>query len=73
HPRTTFERAHFATYGTFSLNFEAVFFVESADYNEFMDIQQSVNLRIFEEFAKRGIAFAYPTQKILVEKENQAG
>ncbi|MBS1542114.1 MAG: mechanosensitive ion channel family protein [Bacteroidetes bacterium] len=73
HPRTTFDRAHFATYGSFSLNFEVVFFVESADYNEFMDIQQSVNLRIFEEFAKRGIAFAYPTQKILVEKENQAG
>ncbi len=65
HPKTTFERAHFATYGNFSLNFEIVFFVESADYNEFMDIQQSVNLRIFEEFEKRGIQFAYPTQRVI--------
>lgn len=67
HPKTTFDRAHFATYGNFSLNFEVVFFVESADYNEFMDIQQSVNIRIFEEFAKRGIQFAYPTQRVINE------
>lgn len=65
HPKTTFDRAHFATYGNFSLNVEVVFFVESADYNEFMDIQQSVNVRIFEEFAKRGIRFAYPTQRVI--------
>lgn len=67
HPHTTFERAHFATFGSFSLNIEVVFFVETADYNLFMDIQQSVNLRIMEEFTKRGIHFAYPTQRLLVE------
>lgn len=67
HPQTTFDRAHFATFGNFSLNIEIVFFVETADYNLFMDIQQSVNLRIMEEFGKRGIQFAYPTQRLLVE------
>jgi len=66
-PKTTFDRAHFATYGNFSLNFEIVYFVESGDYNEYMNIQQAINLRIFEEFSKRGIQFAYPTQKVFVE------
>jgi small-conductance mechanosensitive channel len=67
-PKTTFDRAHFATYGNFSLNFEVVYFVESPEYNEYMDIHQQINLRIFEEFEKRGIQFAYPTQTVFLEK-----
>jgi small-conductance mechanosensitive channel len=31
-----------------------------------MDIQQKVNLAIVEEFAKHGIAFAFPTQTVYV-------
>jgi len=64
HDKVTFDRAHFSAYGPSSLNFEVVYFVESAEYNEYMDIQQSINLKIFEEFEKRGIEFAYPTQTI---------
>ncbi len=64
----TFDRAHFATYGNFSLNFEIVYFVETPDYIEYMNIQQSINLQIFEEFQKREIEFAYPTQTILLNK-----
>ncbi|MBL7851987.1 MAG: mechanosensitive ion channel family protein [Cyclobacteriaceae bacterium] len=63
-PKTRFDRAHFAAFGSYSLNFEVVYFVNSAAYNEYMDIQQAVNFRILEEFEKRGIAFAYPTQTI---------
>ena len=33
------------------------------EYNAFMDIQQAINLRLMEEFARRGIEFAYPTTK----------
>jgi len=63
-----FDRAHFKTYGDFSLNFEIVYYILSADYNQYMDIHQSINLRIFDEFAKRSIEFAYPTQTLFVEK-----
>jgi small-conductance mechanosensitive channel len=63
-PKTRFDRAHFAVFGSYSLNFEVVYFVNSAEYNEYMDIQQAVNYRILEEFEKGGIAFAYPTQTI---------
>lgn len=68
HRKVTFERAHFFSYGASSLNFEIVYFVESPEYNEYMDIQQSVNLKIFEEFEKRGIQFARPTQTVFLEK-----
>ena len=35
-----------------------------------MDIQQEINLTIFEEFEKAEIEFAYPTQTVFVNKEN---
>ena len=33
-----------------------------------MDIQQAINLKIYEEFEKRGLEFAYPTQTLFVSK-----
>ncbi len=66
-----FDRAHFATYGDFSLNFEFVYYVMGADYNKYMDIQQSINLTIYETFEKEGIEFAYPTQTLFVSKDNK--
>ena len=66
----TFDRGHFSSYGDSSLNFEFVYYVVGADYTKYMDIQQAINLKIFEEFEKRGIEFAYPTQTLFVSKEN---
>lgn len=70
---TTLDRTHFKEYGDFSLVFQTVYFVENAEYNVYMDIHQIINLRLHEEFAKRKIEFAYPTQSIFVTpagKEN---
>lgn len=61
-----FDRAHFAGFGDFSLNFEVVFFMLSADYASFMDTRQDIFLSIVERFESSGIEFAYPTQKILL-------
>lgn len=61
-----FDRAHFASYRDFSLSFEVVYFVENSDYNTYMDIQERINLRIFEDFEKKGIQFAYPTQTLFL-------
>ena len=63
-----FDRSHFATYGDSSLNFETVYFVESSDYAQHMDILQAVNLALFRRFEAEGIEFAYPTQTLFVEK-----
>lgn len=56
-----FDRAHFKEYGAYSLDFEVVYYVLNPDYNKYMDIQQNVNLTLFETFQKEEIQFAYPT------------
>ena len=61
-----FDRAHFKEFGDFSLNYEVVYHVLVPDYNVYMDIQQTINLRLFESFAKDDIGFAYPTQEIIM-------
>jgi small-conductance mechanosensitive channel len=50
-----FDRAHFASYGDWSLRFEVVYFVLDPDFNKYMDIQQAINLKIFEELKKNEI------------------
>jgi small-conductance mechanosensitive channel len=61
-----FDRAHFAKYGAFSLDFEIVYHVLSPDYGRYMDVQQAINFRIHEAFEKLGVQFAYPTQTLWV-------
>lgn len=65
---TVFDRAHFFSYGDFSLVFEVVYYVIGSDYNKYMDIQQEINLKIKEEFEKHEIEFAYPTQTLYLNK-----
>jgi small-conductance mechanosensitive channel len=66
----TYDRGHFSSYGDFSLNFEFVYYVTGADYNKYMDIQQDINLSIYETFEKEKIEFAYPSQTLFVNKVN---
>jgi small-conductance mechanosensitive channel len=68
--KTRFDRSHFFEYGDFSLNFESVYYVLGPDYNEYMDIQQAINLYIHEQFEKEGIEFAYPTQTLFISQAN---
>jgi small-conductance mechanosensitive channel len=61
-----FDRAHLQEYGSYSINFEVVYFINNPDFNLFMDIHQSILFRIHEEFSKSGIEFAYPTQTVFI-------
>ncbi len=63
-----FDRAHFARYGDFALEFEIVYYVTGPDYNRYMDIQEAVNLEIHRRFDEAGIDFAYPTQTLFVRR-----
>ena len=65
---TVFDRAHFFSYADFSLVFEVVYYVLSSDYNKYMDTQQEINFLIKEEFEKRKIDFAFPTQTVYLNK-----
>ena len=68
---TAFDRAHFFSYGDFSLVFEVVYYVTGSDYTRYMNIQEQINFRIHEEFEKRKIEFAYPTQTLYLNKVSQ--
>jgi len=65
---TAFDRAHFRSYGDFSLVFEIVYYVLSADYNKYMNIQQEINFIVKKEFEAKKIEFAYPTQTVFLDK-----
>ena len=71
-PGITFDRCHLSVLGDFSLNFETVYFVDGADYNGYMDLQQKIYLAILERFEQEKIEFAYPTQRIFANNSFEA-
>lgn len=63
----TFERAHLMDLAEYSLRYEVVCYVETADYKVYMDRQQEILLGIYRRFEEEGIEFALqvPGAKIL--------
>jgi len=64
----TFDRCHFRQFGDSALIFDIVYYVETADFGTYMNIQQDINFAIFQRFEQEGIEFAYPTQTLFIEK-----
>ncbi len=65
-----FSRAHFTTFGDFALNFEVVYFVSSGDKAKALDAQQKINLQLMRELSKMKVEMAFPTQTVLLQKQN---
>ncbi len=70
--KTRFDRAHFKSFGTSSLDFEIVWWMLAAELPLAMDVQQQINLQIMARFAAEGIGFAYPTQVLHVQQGQTA-
>ncbi|HEX5092149.1 MAG TPA: mechanosensitive ion channel family protein [Burkholderiales bacterium] len=68
-PGVRFDRAHFKEYADFSLHYEIVYYVLSPDYNQYMDVQQAINLAIFEKLSAEGVKFAYPTRTLYLRQQ----
>jgi small-conductance mechanosensitive channel len=60
----TFDRCHFNVFGDSGLKFELVFYVESKEYNVYMDILQRYNLELKEALEARKVGFAFPTRTL---------
>ena len=71
--KTTFDRAHFKGYGASSLDYELVFYVETPDYTEFMNIQQDILIDIFRKYEEEGLELAYPTRTLQLAAPNGEG
>jgi small-conductance mechanosensitive channel len=66
------DRIHFREFGGYSLNFEVVYYLNSSDYNTYMDIQPQINFGIAEAFEKEKIEMAFPTQTVFLVQNKQA-
>ncbi len=66
--RASFERVHFKSLGDYSLNYSVVYNVHAPEYASYLDVQQIINLALYEKFEKLGLEFAFPTQTVLIEQ-----
>jgi len=61
-------RQHFVGFGDSSLDFQVTYWVESDDYDDFLNRQQDVNFAIHNRLSKEGIGMAYPTRTVYMAK-----
>lgn len=66
--KTDVEWVRFKKFGDFSLIYEVVYYLNSEDYNEYMDVRQKINLDIKEKLEEASIEMAYPTQALYIKK-----
>lgn len=64
-----FDRAHFAAFGDSSLDFELVYWMLTADYTAYMDVQQAINLGLMRRLQQEGVSFAFPTRTLVFDTE----
>lgn len=63
-----FGRTHFSKFGDFGYVFETVYFIDSGDYDKYMDIQQEINFAIKKHFENERIDIAYPAYSTYLQK-----
>ena len=64
--QTRFDRAHFKDFGEYSLQFEVVYWMTTADYTLYMDTQQAINLELMRSLEQLGARFALPTRRLQI-------
>jgi small-conductance mechanosensitive channel len=69
HKLAEVDRVHFKTFGDSDLQFQAVYYMLTSDYTDYMNTQQDINVRIMKYFEENGLEMAYPTQTLYVKKE----
>lgn len=67
----TFDRVFLNAFGASSLDFELVYWVESSDYNLYINLHHNILVSILASFASEGLEFAYPTQ-VYIERRQDA-
>jgi MscS family membrane protein len=57
-------RVRFTTFGAYSLDVEIFAYLRTSDFNEFLAIQEDLNLRLMDIVEASGSGFAFPSQTI---------
>ena len=61
-------RIHFRKFGDSALNFEVVCYTETSDMDEYLKIENELNLAIKKIIENNDTDFAFPTQTVYVQK-----
>lgn len=62
------DRGHFSAFGESTFDFEFAFFVDSPDYNLYMDIQQEIYVDVVKAFENEKMTFANPARTVWVRQ-----
>jgi len=62
------DRVHFKSFGDSSLDFEVVYYIDSNDYNTYMDTQERINLQLKKKIEAAGVDFAFPSRTVYTKK-----
>jgi small-conductance mechanosensitive channel len=68
----SFDRCHLIAFGDFSLTYEILYYINSADLQVYMNAQQDIYLEIMNSFREQGIDFAFPGQTFILQHPLQA-
>jgi MscS family membrane protein len=69
HPNTNQEgKVRFHDFGQSSLNIMVLFFVDTMDWTNYLDIKQEILYEIIDIVKKHGSGFAFPSTSIYIEK-----
>lgn len=64
----TFDRLHFKLFAPSALQFELVYYVESADFMQYIESEHQVNLAIKDFCEENGLSMAFNTQTLHIKK-----
>ncbi len=66
----TFDRCHLSTLAASSLEFEVVYWMETSDYNAYINAHHEIMVKLLGLFTKERLEFAYPHQVSLAKTVN---
>ncbi|WP_299758873.1 mechanosensitive ion channel family protein [uncultured Pontibacter sp.] len=70
HPRTNEDgRVRFLSLGAHSKDIMVLYFVDTMDWNDFIDIKEEINFKIVEIVENHGAEFAFPTQTLYLQQQ----
>ena len=62
-------RVRFLGYGSDSLNVELFAYIHAVDWNDFLAIQEDINLRLGQVIEDSGTGFAFPSQTVYLSRD----
>jgi small-conductance mechanosensitive channel len=64
----TFDRANLSDLGNYTINFEIIYYIESADFDLYVQRREAIFLEIIQKLQEMNVEMPYPTQTVLLRQ-----